>query len=283
MKKITYLFAVLIGGCSLMTAQNTVVADAGATFLGYANVSETPANGGAFVFGSGWDVPDLKTVVDAGAGTITLQPNFNTYDAADPFWVDPATGNGNKIFEGNTFVEDNTLAGSELTFTGGVQSFTLDPGYVAIAFIKVFNADFTVLKQVDTPMTAGQDFSVTYTEVAPGDTTVQYGWSITGVNANPADEAALGGVVIVDTVLSTNDFDATSISSYPNPVLNDWNVTARDMITSISVVNVLGQEVIRATPSATNYSLDMSALTAGVYVANVTTAQGEKTIKLIKK
>ncbi|MGJ8667096.1 MAG: T9SS type A sorting domain-containing protein [Patiriisocius sp.] len=55
------------------------------------------------------------------------------------------------------------------------------------------------------------------------------------------------------------------------------------MITSISVVNVLGQEVIRATPSATNYSLDMSVLNAGVYVANVTTAQGEKTIKLIKK
>ena len=107
-------------------SQNTVTVDASATQLGYANVFETEANGGGFAFGDAWGVPDLKTVLDPANNTITIQPNFNTYgDGTDTFWVDQATTNGNKMFEGNTYVEDNTLVGSELTFTGTVTTNTL--------------------------------------------------------------------------------------------------------------------------------------------------------------
>ena len=107
-------------------SQNTVTVDASATQLGYANVFETEANGGGFAFGDAWGVPDLKTVLDPANNTITIQPNFNTYgDGTDTFWVDQATTNGNKMFEGNTYVENNALAGSELTFTGTVTTNTL--------------------------------------------------------------------------------------------------------------------------------------------------------------
>ena len=107
-------------------SQNTVTVDASATQLGYANVFETEANGGGFAFGESWGVPDLKTVLDPANNTITIQPNFNTYgDGTDTFWVDQATTNGNKMFEGNTYVENNALAGSELTFTGTVTTNTL--------------------------------------------------------------------------------------------------------------------------------------------------------------
>jgi hypothetical protein len=107
-------------------SQNTVTVDASATQLGYANVFETESNGGDFAFGESWGVPDLKTVLDPANNTITIQPNFNTYgDGTDTFWVDQATTNGNKMFEGNTYVENNALAGSELTFTGTVTTNTL--------------------------------------------------------------------------------------------------------------------------------------------------------------
>ena len=107
-------------------AQNTVTVDASAAQLGYANVFETESNGGDFAFGESWGVPDLKTVLDPANNTITIQPNFNTYgDGTDTFWVDQATTNGNKMFEGNTYVEDNSLVGSELTFTGTVTTNTL--------------------------------------------------------------------------------------------------------------------------------------------------------------
>lgn len=286
MKKMYILFSVLLSTAFMTNAQNTVVADASAEYLGYANVFETIANGGGFVFGSGWGVADLKTVVDAGAGTVTLQPNFNTYgdNPGDPFWIDPDTGLGNKQFEGNTFVENNTnLIGSELTFTGGVASYTLDPAYVAIAFIKVFNADFSVLKLETAPLVAGQDFSITYTNVEPEDTTVQYGYQILGLNANPADEAALGSIVIVDTVLGTNDFDTSSISTYPNPVTSELNIQSKELITSVSIFNILGQEVLNLPAGSLNVAVDMSTLSPGVYLANIATERGSKTQKVIKK
>ena len=268
----------------MTNAQNTVVADASAEYLGYANVFETIANGGGFVFGQGWGVADLKSVVDAGAGTVTLQPNFNAYNADDAFWVDPVTGLGNKQFEGNTFVENNTnLIGSELTFTGGVAAYTLDPSYVAIAFIKVFNADFSVLKIETAPLVAGQDFSITYTNVEPEDTTIQYGYQVLGLNANPADEDALGSIVIVDTVLGANDFDTSSISSYPNPVTSKLNIQSEELITSVSIFNTLGQKVLNVAAGSLNLSVDMSTLSPGVYVANIATDNGSKTMKVIKK
>ena len=286
MKKMYILFSVLLSTAFMTNAQNTVVADASAEYLGYANVFETIANGGAFVFGSGWGVADLKSVVDAGAGTVTLQPNFNTYgdNPGDPFWIDPATGLGNKQFEGNTFIENNTnLIGSELTFTGGVAAYTLDPAYVAIAFIKVFNADFSVLKIETAPLVAGQDFSITYTNVEPEDTTIQYGYQVLGLNANPADEDALGSIVIVDTVLGANDFDTTSISTYPNPVTSKLNIQSEELITSVSIFNTLGQKVLNVAAGSLNLSLDMSTLSPGVYVANIATDNGSKTMKVIKK
>ena len=286
MKKMYILFSVLLSTAFMTNAQNIVVADAGAEYLGYANVFETIANGGAFVFGQGWGVADLKSVVDPGAGSVTIKPNFNTYadNPGDPFWIDPATGLGNKQFEGNTYLENNTnLIGSELTFTGGVASNTLDPSYVAIAFIKVFNADFSVLKFETTPLVAGQDFSVTYTNVEPEDTTIQYGYQVVGLNANPENEAALGSIVITDTVLGTNDFDATSISTYPNPVTSTFTITSQQTITSVTVFNVLGQQVINQTPDTLNFVADFSSLTAGVYLAKIATQSGSKTVKVIKK
>lgn len=285
MRKNYFLFALLLTASFAVNAQNTVEVDASAEIIGYANVFETPANGGAFVFGESWGVPDLKTVVDAGANTITLQPNFNTYgDGSDPFWVDQGTGEGNKVFEANTFVEDLTLAGEELTFNGGVQSFTLDPAYTIIAFIKVFNADFSVLKEETATLVAGQNFSVVYTDVAPEDVTVQYGFKVTGVNANPADEGALGSVVVTDNVLSTNDNSLLDISVYPNPTGTNWNVAiSNDIISTIEIFNVLGSKVSTMDVNNNRTTINGEALSQGLYLARISTSTGQKTIKLIKE
>ena len=192
------------GDCSSAIVLNF---DPAANYIGYANVFETPANGGGFVFGSPWGVPDLKTVVDPTA-SVTLQPNFNTYDdnPTDPFWVDQGTGLGNKDFEGNTYVDDPTLAGNELVWTGFVQVNDLDPSYAAEAFIKVFNANFSVLKIETAPLVEGEFFEVNYTNVEPDDTFVQYGWYVKGLNASSANEAALGTVVIGTGPLQCGDF-----------------------------------------------------------------------------
>jgi len=179
--------------------EEVVGVDASASFTGFANVFETPANGGGFVFGSPWGVADIKSVIDTTENTVTLFPNFNTYadNPDDPFWVDQTTGLGNKTFEGNTFVEDTSLVGKVITFEGEVESYTLSPDYETRVYIKVFNSDFSELKEVSEPLTEAGPFSITFDNPEAQDAVVQYGFSVTGLNANPADEAALGNVVIL--------------------------------------------------------------------------------------
>jgi len=283
MKTKLFTIAAALGFTMGVVAQNSVSVDAGAAWLGYANIFD-PATGD-FVFGEPWGVPDIKTVVDAGAGTLTLQPNFNTYAAnpTDPFWVDQTTGLGAKIFEGNSYVEDNSLAGVELTFSGNVNSNTLDGAYDALAFIKVFNANYSVLKIATAPLT-GANFEVVFTDVNPAeDAVVQYGFQIIGLNANPDDEATLGSVVVSGGALSVNDFNTASFSVAPNPSNSVWNVrSAQYDMTQVVLFDVLGKKVAQFNNPGTALAIDNSNLSKGAYFAQINTASGSTTVQLMK-
>lgn len=193
MKKYFFLLTMLFYTFQ-SNAQVEVTVDTNNPIFGFANVFETPANGGGYVFGSPWGIPDLKSVIDVPGNIITLQPNFNTWNPADPFWV--VNGMANKWFEGNTYFEDNTLAGQPFSFVGGCLDYTLDPVYEVVAFIKVFNGDFSVLKLETTSLVPGENFAVTYTNVEPEDTFIQYGFWVFGPIADPANEPTLGSVIV---------------------------------------------------------------------------------------
>jgi len=136
----------LLAGIAVLVAAFSTVSQAG-NWTGYMNVFNKLPNGsqGGYVFGSSWGVPDLKTTLIAAPGTGTtivnnsmeLFPNYNTYNAADPFWADGAAGN--KWMEANTFVEQANLTQESVTFTGRVDAYTLSPDYTAEAFIKVLD------------------------------------------------------------------------------------------------------------------------------------------------
>lgn len=274
--------------CAVITAQETITVDTSEEILGFAEVFEKPDNGGAFVFSSGWGVPDLKTVVNVENNTFTLQPNFNTYadNPGDDFWIDPETGEGNKIFNGITFVESTELVGQELTFAFEVQEFTLDPEYDVTAFIRVFNADFSFNKVAEIPLTEAGEFSVTYDEVdTEVDAVVQYGFTVRGVNANPDDEDALGSVVIGASTLSSQSFQALNLSVYPNPALDHWTIDSRaNTIKNVQVYDLTGKLVLEVSGNEqAKVEIDASALNSGVYLANIQAEGSSKSIKLIKK
>ena len=283
MKTKLFTLAAALGFTMGVVAQNSVSVDAGGNWLGYANIFDPGT--GDFVFGEPWGVPDIKTVVDAGAGTLTLQPNFNTYAAnpTDPFWVDQTTGLGAKIFEGNSYIEDNSLAGVELTFSGNVNSNTLDGAYDAVAFIKVFNANYSVLKQATVPLN-GANFEVVFTDINPAeDAVVQYGFQIIGLNANPDDEATLGSVVVSGGALSVNDFNTASFSVAPNPSNSVWNVrSAQYDMTQVVLFDVLGKKVAQFNNPGTALAIDNSNLSKGAYFAQINTASGSTTVQLMK-
>ncbi|PTM01405.1 MAG: hypothetical protein DA407_15970, partial [Bacteroidetes bacterium] len=90
-------------------------------------------------------------------------------------------------------------------------------------------------------------------------------------------------IVLDGTNLGLEDNEVSSISAYPNPVSDFWNVQAKEAITEIEVFNVLGQTVIAVSPNSNIYQMDMTLLDVGIYLANIKTETGNRTIRIIKK
>jgi hypothetical protein len=271
----------------LLMGQNTVSANANANWIGFMNVFFLDGN---YDFGSQWGVPDLKTVLDTDANTVILQPNFNTYadNTNDPNWVNQTTGEGNKIMEGLTFVEPgDAFNGVDLTFTGEVQSYTLDEGYEVKYFIKALDPNNGFADALggefvlDLPESGAFSVSVPGNRLEAG-LLVQYGFSVTGRNANPANEAALGNVTIGPVAVSTDDLDALpiSLSVYPNPVADQLFIQTESEVQSYEVATLLGEIVLRG--QATKDYIDVTNLATGTYLITVGVKEGQKTMKFVK-
>tara|TARA_R100000306_G_C4378047_1_gene142861 strand:+ start:2361 stop:3278 length:918 start_codon:yes stop_codon:yes gene_type:complete len=83
-------------------------------------------------------------------------------------------------------------------------------------------------------------------------------------------------------VLSTDDFSADVFSVYPNPVKDILNIESKATVNSVSVYDILGKEVLSARPDAVSPSIDMSGLSSGAYLVQVTIGKATKTVKVIK-
>lgn len=80
--------------------------------------------------------------------------------------------------------------------------------------------------------------------------------------------------------LGTSDFDQTSISVFPNPAEANLHIKGVDNIEDISVYSVTGQV---QNISFKNDEVDVSALSSGVYIIRIKTADGIAEKKFIKK
>jgi hypothetical protein len=83
-------------------------------------------------------------------------------------------------------------------------------------------------------------------------------------------------------VLGVADLEAKGFSAYPNPVTNVLNLNAREAISSVSIYNVLGQEVYSAKVNALNTTVDTSSFTSGAYFVKVNVAGTEGIVKILK-
>ena len=173
---------------------------------------------------------------------------------------------------------------AELDAGNTVNSTMFLTDYLAYAFIKVFNSDFSVIKDVYASLEeAGTEFSFTFDDIGDEDAFVQYGFGVAGINANPADEASLGSVVVTSNTLSVSDFTTINVSLFPNPTTQNINIQSDKQITDVAIYNTLGQIVKNASPQATNFSVETSNLNTGVYFVSLKTDTASKTIKFIKQ
>jgi hypothetical protein len=90
-------------------------------------------------------------------------------------------------------------------------------------------------------------------------------------------------VTAYDAALSAVSFDTTSFVAYPNPVKDVLNLSYKTVINNVRVVNLLGQEVLNSRTNSNDIQVNMSALTAGAYIVNITVEDTVHTIKIIKE
>ena len=165
-------------------------------WIGYINIYDLSGN---YITGYGSDTPSLPAVFNGNL--LALSPNISLYSPGDTNWVN-ADGTGSRNVDANFYVEDPGLAGDGIVFTGYCRSNTLIAPYTSMAFIREFNADYSILVQTATaPLTTGKAFKLSLASTAPADH-VQYGFDTYGPDANPATAASLGSVILSSTTNS---------------------------------------------------------------------------------
>ena len=259
---------------------NFVTADPNNNWVGWMEVFDLDGN---FQFGSGWGVEDLQTVLQPDVPNMILYPNFNAYNADDPYWSNGEMGN--KIMQATTQVESwDMYNGADLTFTGSVAEHTMVEGYDTVYFIKCLDPDAGYVDLLNyeyvLPLPESGEFSVSVPgDLLPEGKLVQFGFSVIGLNANPAFD--YGKVVIGDVGLSIGENDSLDMVIYPNPVDGDY-VTIQTPLNGdklVEVFDVNGRKVMERL--LTTDTLNVSSISAGMYIVKVTVEDQSNVSKLI--
>jgi hypothetical protein len=85
------------------------------------------------------------------------------------------------------------------------------------------------------------------------------------------------------TALGTAKFETSSVKMYPNPVKNTLTIDANSNINRVFVYNILGQEVLKASPKSNSVTLQTSELQKGVYMVTTEIDGKVSTSKVVKE
>lgn len=105
-------------------------------------------------------------------------------------------------------------------------------------------------------------------------------WEVT------VDAIGFGGYLLTtDKTLGNIENSLNSLSLYPNPVINDLTINLPTNIKNaqIKIVDVTGRTVSNSNVTISNNKVDVSKLSQGVYIVEITTDKGTISKKIIKK
>jgi hypothetical protein len=103
----------------------------------------------------------------------------------------------------------------------------------------------------------------------------------TNCMSNASD--GVGPVAFQTTELGVNDIDVNAFVFAPNPTSGMVTIQSGTMVSTINIVNMLGQSVLTISPNSDNFTLDLTRLTSGAYFMNATVNGITITKKLIKE
>jgi len=120
-------------------------------------------------------------------------------------------------------------------------------------------------------------------------------WQSTGSALDPVDyyiyvdgdSSDRGDFVLTlntdQSTASNEAFEQFDFSIYPNPIKNTLSIDSQEIITKVTIFNLLGQEVKSINPYTNNVSVDINNLEAGIYIIKLIANDKESTKKFIKE
>ncbi|WP_405377361.1 fibronectin type III domain-containing protein [Nonlabens sp. Asnod3-A02] len=86
----------------------------------------------------------------------------------------------------------------------------------------------------------------------------------------------------VDGTAGVNDVDTFDFTYYPNPTDNIVDFNGQQVIDSLVVRNLLGQQLLVVNPNATSTRIDLSTFPSGMYLIEVISGEQNKTVKVLR-
>lgn len=279
-------------GSVSINATGTIVAigasgnDAGGTNTGQVRVYEW--NGSSWIQ-KGTDIDSDNTNASFGY-TISLDTSGNTFIAGGYSFVNGALGFV-KVFswDGTDWIQKGeTILGSNGSdFLGTAVDISQDGSIIAASSLTLVNGYVRVFKFIGSSwVQQGADIL----GEANGD---QFGRSLSlsangsilaaGTQFNDGNGTSAGHIrVFENTILSTSDFENSTISFYPNPTNNIINVSSFETVERVTVYNLIGQEVFSQQINSNDFKIDVSNQASGTYIAKINSKGKSQSIKLIK-
>ena len=178
------------------------------------------------------EIPDQKFAV-ADNGNVTLAPNTKIFADNNITNAQNSAGtDGGMFLEANTFLENNTLRGKTVTFSGTINADDLNSRYSVKAFIKYLSAapNYNLIEEVNAELTTSNSFSISL-DIPEGTVIPQVGFLVSGVNANAATTSIANTSIVIESL-------ALAISAGASEIISDAEEFIRDQSNGFNNVGI---------------------------------------------
>ncbi len=295
MKRVLLSLAVL-AGITTMNAQVTVFTD---SFEDYEDF--TIENFGAWIQhdvdgGTTWGITELgdfPNVNYVGAGMIFNasaigadedQYGGTTGDKALVFFASGASGSSpqNDDWTVSPLISLADVSNAKLSLNAKALTTQYGPDQfeIAVSYIGTDVADFDVISSVIAPLEGYTNYEFDLSEYDGQDIYIAIHCTTNDGLLLLIDDFLVTG----DTTVGVSDFNIANASVYPNPVVDTFNLDLSSKFdannVSVTITDMLGKTVMTFNAAS---SYNISSLSKGVYMINITDGNYNATQKIVKK
>ena len=299
----------LASEATVTTISPDVAGDAVTVTFTYVDIESSPGTGtqdGCWDYLTVYNGPDTTFPVlaqtlcgeESGDGGVPSDPN-SLLSVGDTFTSTDPSGSLTFVFTSDTSVQETGWV-ADVTCAPivipcpEVENFTVENVTETTADLSWDAAEGAIFYdwavfiagadiEVDNPVAFENTTATTGTAqgLIPGVSYDAYIQTDCGGNNNVSD--VVGPITFTTTALGVNDVDVTTFVFAPNPADGNVNIVATTAITTLQIVNMLGQNVLSITPNSKEFTIDVSCLSSGAYFINAITNGVTTTKKLIRK